>query len=65
MVSTIRESISPVLINTKYDYVRLLNWVIGIIPREKETVNKHDYCYQFSIDVPELLFGNLGNRDRQ
>ena len=59
-----KESISPVLINTKYDYVHLLNQVIGRIPREKETVNKHDYCYKFSIDVPELIFGNERNRYR-
>lgn len=65
MISTIKEPISPILINNTYDKVHLLNQVNEKIPRcgtiEPKTINNYAFCYQCCIDVPDLFFGNLMN----
>ena len=64
----LRDTFLPVLINTTYDNVNILNQVKGEIPEcdkiDLKTVDNHYFCYQWYIYVPDLLFQNLSIRDK-
>ena len=63
----LRTHFSPILINTSHNNVHFLNQINGEIPRNgvigPETINPHDFCYQFSKHGPDCLFGKLRIKD--
>ena len=56
------DQFSTIIINAIYDDVHFLNPVKLKVTRwgtiSAKTVNKHELCYQCSVNVPDLLFVN-------
>ena len=67
MVEIIKESFSPIFINTSHKNVRFSNQIIGKITRSgligPETINPREFCYQISKHGPDCFFGKLWIKD--
>ena len=63
----LRTHFSPILIDTSHKNAHFFNQIIGEIPgsgvTDPETINPHDFCYQFSKHSPDFLFGKLCIKD--